>query len=366
MFYYVNDPQSELLEIARLIRPDGMLAIEIPGQAYMLSRSRGPLCFLSSGKWSRLASNSSYLFWYTPKSLDRLLDKCGFKSVKWEAIASPYCFKPGKVLNVYGSVSRKAAKRWNYLLTWAPKYLCLAVPDRSLPEQNILYIAGSSGNKQPPFVSMNDKLSPAESIRPARKDDALEIASLHHRFISDKLLLSEAHLDISSINEYYRTIISRRDASVRVACDGSRVIGYSSIVKDQNKILLSMIFADPAPLMNILRNRRLYRLSSFWYIISKLIHETSGKWPERMNAFQNAGELRSVAVEPEYRNLSVGSALVRASIAHARMNNLGPLITWVAESNTPSIRLFEKAGFVKIGERIDADGKVCLFTSSAS
>jgi SAM-dependent methyltransferase/GNAT superfamily N-acetyltransferase len=362
MFYYVDDPQSELLNVARSIRPDGLLAIEIPGQAYMLSRSRGPLCLLSSGKWSRLTSDSSYLFWYTPRSLDRLLGKCGFKSTRWEVIASPSNFRGGSMLNLYDSVSRRAAKRWSYLLTWAPKYLCIAVPERSLPEKKVLSIAGPSGNKKLPVVSISD-LSPADSVRPARKSDALEVAGLHHRFISDTSLLSEAHLDIGHINEYYRMIISRRNGSVHVACDGGRIIAYSSIVKGQSKIILSTIFAHPAPLIKYLRNPCTFRLSSLRYAISKFIHETVGKWPAGINEFKNAYELRSVAVEPEYRGLSVGSALLRASLEHARKNNFRPLIAWISESNLPSIRLFEKAGFRKIGEKMEAHENVCLYAS---
>lgn len=358
MFYYVDDPRSELTRISRLLRPDGLLAIEIPGQSYMMSRSRGPLCFLSSGKWSRVSSSSSYLFWYTPKSLDRLLNKCGFKAIKWEPIVASSSLKSGKMLNFYDSVTRRAAKRCTFFLSWASKYLCLAVLDTSLSKKKTMSFTRSLDHQQ--SVQQNC----CHTIRPAQENDVSEIAILHHKYISDKSIPTTVHSDIGAISEYYRVILLSRNASIYVACSEEQVIGYSSIVKNQVRQILNTMFGRPSHLKSLLKNKEILRLSSFGYIISKFRHETSGKWPKDTSCLKDAYELRSVAVEPAYRKLSVGSALLRASLEHARIHNFSPLITWVAESNVPSIYLFQRAGFRKVGEKSDVHGKVYLFASS--
>lgn len=129
MFYYIDDPRAELLEILRLIRPDGVLAIELTGQSYMLTRSRGIPCFILNGTWKRLSSESSYLYWYTPKSLGRLLKKYGFRPIGWEPIPNAARGSVGKLLSCYDRLCRIAAKRLSFFLNWTPKYLCLAIPD---------------------------------------------------------------------------------------------------------------------------------------------------------------------------------------------------------------------------------------------
>lgn len=129
MFYYMDDPRPELQEVGRVLRPNGLVAIEIPGQAYTLARSRGLLCFLLEGQWTRLSTNSAYLYWYSPKGLEKLLNILGFQIIDWQVIESPErkgirgFFSSG-----YGWIMRGVTRRWPYFLTWAPKYLCLAQP----------------------------------------------------------------------------------------------------------------------------------------------------------------------------------------------------------------------------------------------
>ncbi len=126
--YYMDDPAAELREIHRIAKPGGFVAIEIPGQGYMLRRNRGLLPYLLDGTWSRVGSDSSYLYWFGPSGLARLLDRCDLEPVGWCVVPSPdrsstitrwaaRCHY--EVVNYLSSLSPRA-------LTWAPKYLCVA------------------------------------------------------------------------------------------------------------------------------------------------------------------------------------------------------------------------------------------------
>jgi len=77
MFYYLDDPLAEIKEVKRILKPSGIFAIEITGQAYMFFRSRGLMALLMDGRWCRLSSES-HLFWFNPTGLRQLLEITGF------------------------------------------------------------------------------------------------------------------------------------------------------------------------------------------------------------------------------------------------------------------------------------------------
>jgi SAM-dependent methyltransferase len=127
MLYYVDDPKRELLEIHRILKPTGILAIEISGQAYMFFRSRGLVTLLMEGRWCRLNSES-HLFWFTPWSLQQLLGNSGFKPIAWQVVPGPTRSNhlSNFVSSAYFNVSSVLAGDSMNRLNWAPKYLCLA------------------------------------------------------------------------------------------------------------------------------------------------------------------------------------------------------------------------------------------------
>lgn len=136
MLYYSEDPSRDLIEVSRILKPKGMLAIELCGHHYQLARSRGPLCFLLDHRWTRLQTDSAYLYWFTPVGLRRLLDKSGFEIVHWEVIPSPH---QSSVLLAalsgfyYGLTSALASLSFE-LLGLAPKYLYIARPKTARAE----------------------------------------------------------------------------------------------------------------------------------------------------------------------------------------------------------------------------------------
>jgi SAM-dependent methyltransferase len=80
--YYIPDPRAELMEIKRILKDDGLLAIEIPGLTYRLLRDRGPVCWVLDGKWSRLSPESWHLYYFSPSTLNLLLTSVGFRVIK--------------------------------------------------------------------------------------------------------------------------------------------------------------------------------------------------------------------------------------------------------------------------------------------
>ena len=130
MFYHVDDPHSVLAEVRRILKPNGLMAIEIAGQAYMLTRSRGLICFLLSKQWTRLRTDSTYLYWYSLPGLERLLRKSGFRVREWLVVTSlKSSGAEPAFLDQYARFIGWVSRDHSRYLTWAPKILCIALPD---------------------------------------------------------------------------------------------------------------------------------------------------------------------------------------------------------------------------------------------
>lgn len=127
MFYYEENPQDLLREAARIIRPEGWLVIELPGQAFHRLRGRGLFCWLLDHQWSRFDSRSGYLYWYSPAGIDTLLNQAGFEVTQWEVIGAPDRRGVSQRLAVaYFKLMRLLVKRFPRAISWAPKYFVLA------------------------------------------------------------------------------------------------------------------------------------------------------------------------------------------------------------------------------------------------
>lgn len=128
VLYYLDNPTSEFCEIRRILKPGGVLAVEVTGQAFQLTRSRGILCWLMERNWTRLHTDSAYLLWPTPYALLHFLQRLDFSIIDQRVIPSPH--QPNRIRQtantVYSRLMEAITHPWPGMLTFAPKYLVLA------------------------------------------------------------------------------------------------------------------------------------------------------------------------------------------------------------------------------------------------
>ncbi len=77
-FYYFPNPAPELAELRRILKPDGFLALELPWANTRVWQRTAIISKLLNGSRISLLQSSDHLFYYTPKSVSRLLEQCGF------------------------------------------------------------------------------------------------------------------------------------------------------------------------------------------------------------------------------------------------------------------------------------------------
>jgi SAM-dependent methyltransferase len=80
--YYDPDPRATLIEIRRVLKDDGLLAVEVPGFVHTLLRNSGPLCWLLDRRWTKGFIGSYHLYYFSPRSLRLLLEAAGFRVLK--------------------------------------------------------------------------------------------------------------------------------------------------------------------------------------------------------------------------------------------------------------------------------------------
>jgi hypothetical protein len=69
-------------EIMRILKTDGLLAVEIPGLTAFTWRDKGLLSWLLSRKWVREFGNPGHLYYFSPRAVRSLLENAGFQIVK--------------------------------------------------------------------------------------------------------------------------------------------------------------------------------------------------------------------------------------------------------------------------------------------
>jgi SAM-dependent methyltransferase len=126
--YYLDDPVGEFHEMHRILKPGGYIAVEVAGQAYMLKRNYGSISWLIDRRKSRASTDSSYIYWFNPIGLQRLLENCGFQIAAWYVVPSPRKVNliARMVIQSHFVLASGLAKISYRSLTWAPKYLVLS------------------------------------------------------------------------------------------------------------------------------------------------------------------------------------------------------------------------------------------------
>jgi SAM-dependent methyltransferase len=78
-FYYFPEPERELAEFHRILARDGLLVLELPLATSRIWRTSMSLGRLLGGSRRPLLQTSDHLFYFTPKSVALLLERCGFR-----------------------------------------------------------------------------------------------------------------------------------------------------------------------------------------------------------------------------------------------------------------------------------------------
>jgi SAM-dependent methyltransferase len=79
-FYYFPNPQRELAEFRRILKDGGLLVLELPWAKSRIWRRSVAEARLLPGSSRPLLETSDHLFYYTPKSIALLLERCGFQA----------------------------------------------------------------------------------------------------------------------------------------------------------------------------------------------------------------------------------------------------------------------------------------------
>lgn len=78
-FYYFPTPRVVLRQIARILRPGGLLFLELPAAGPRIWRATSRIGRLLSGTSVPLLQSSDHIFYYAPRSLTLLIQDTGFE-----------------------------------------------------------------------------------------------------------------------------------------------------------------------------------------------------------------------------------------------------------------------------------------------
>lgn len=121
-FYYHPDPNSDAAEIARILKPGGYFAVEIPGLRFRLLKNTGIVCKMIYGDAARLNAGE-HIYFYSRKTLTSLLMKHGFTPVGYFPEQSPFTGSKSSRLisNIYYGLTGGLYRMTSGKINIAPK-----------------------------------------------------------------------------------------------------------------------------------------------------------------------------------------------------------------------------------------------------
>ena len=122
------EPNADLEEIRRILKPGGVLAIEIPGLRFRLLKNTGVLCRMIYGVPARLNAGV-HLFYYSRETLGNIVARHGFQEVATFSESSP----------VYGSAPFRFATRMYFVLVGALYRLTGGAAWVPVPKEFLIY-----------------------------------------------------------------------------------------------------------------------------------------------------------------------------------------------------------------------------------
>ncbi|MBN2352099.1 MAG: GNAT family N-acetyltransferase [Spirochaetales bacterium] len=125
-------------------------------------------------------------------------------------------------------------------------------------------------------------------------------------------------------------------------------------VARERKYLVATTGFPPESTIEFVRDLVENNLAQYFALDGETVVGWCDALPMRSEGFRHVGVL-GMGVLPGHRGRGIGTKLIRLTIKHAKkVNGLEKIELQVYKSNATAISLYEKAGFFREGERIDA------------
>jgi len=181
----------------------------------------------------------------------------------------------------------------------------------------------------------------------AQKKDALQIASIHKKEISQGFLSS---LHISFLKNLYSAIIESDAGFCLVAREGDQVVGFISGVTDINNIyryFLKTYFFSSI----VLLSKKFFNITAVKKMIETLLY------PVKEKNLPSA-ELLTMAVSGQFQGQGIAGKMFLEFISEMKKRNITSFKVLVGEELLPAMHFYEKNGFVFLKNITLHDNKI--------
>jgi GNAT superfamily N-acetyltransferase len=179
------------------------------------------------------------------------------------------------------------------------------------------------------------------TIRPGTAGDLEALVALHEEgFAAEENIVTA--LGDDAVRAAYRWLLKDPGAVVLVAEEDGLPVGFTSLV-DRPYTRSLLLYVLPHALRAIVRRPRLMVDPVLRARLRRLFRSGDAPLPD-------GAHIAYTAVAPGSRGRGVGGRLKDASIEWCRDRGIERMITGVHESNEPSRRMNERAGFAEVPE----------------
>jgi len=335
--YYFADPLAALVKANQLLKPDGILAVEIPGFAYKLFRERGPVCWLLDGTWNRLSPDNGHLYHFSRHTLGLLLGKAGFQML--QALPEEAPLLRSRALNVLN--------RWQFsvarFLFWVSRgHLSIAAKEFYICRKEAI----APGERQTQEVVHAAQRATADvSIAPLSADDVPRVVDLHMAHLTTRL---SGEPGKRLLTEYYNQLCSGQRGCCLVCRRADDRVGAMVVLRwDDSPMIQPLVTAWPFKTPLLLAWQILCRPASSWPLIRSI-------WERRpvRRVLSIAGDpspwciLHALVATPSGQG--IGRRLVDVAFDEARHRGFKYMITSTYETIGAANRLYKAAGFMPL------------------
>lgn len=184
------------------------------------------------------------------------------------------------------------------------------------------------------------------SVDDGREEDCGPVAAIHCRSLPDSLM---AALGVRFLKAYYEVLLSYPESLFVVCRSDGRVVGFVAGVQNPAGFDRHLRSSIPKLLLSAL-----LRLTRRPRLVWRLIQKFGGEETTLEERGEDAVELDTIAVGPDWRRAGVGQDLLEAFLDRSeRIGGDVVFLTTEAEDNPGPNRFYTNAGF-------SLDGKIQL------